>query len=98
MTLILPVPSKTHPATLSNITTGKTAANNGIRTEFMPQNRLLHAKTLVIDGLICWVGSGNMTAAAAGHNHEIYSRFESQKCATKIVDYWKLQGIIINEN
>lgn len=87
--LFLPVPSNTHPATLQNITSANRAKCAGIDTNFVKLPRLLHAKSTVIDSLVCWIGSGNLTAAAANHNHEIYCRFENADIAERIVARWR---------
>jgi phosphatidylserine/phosphatidylglycerophosphate/cardiolipin synthase-like enzyme len=57
---------------------------------FVPQPNLLHAKSLVVDGLIVWAGSGNMTAAAAHHNHELYIHFEHEEIARRIEARWNM--------
>lgn len=86
--IFLAAPSKHHPATAQNITAGRIAREAGILTRLVPQPGLLHAKTLVIDASRVWIGSGNFTAAAAHHNHEIYCRFDSPQCAARIVERW----------
>jgi phosphatidylserine/phosphatidylglycerophosphate/cardiolipin synthase-like enzyme len=77
-------------ATLSNNSSAGFAAEQGITTRFVPPDRLMHAKSIVIDGRIIWIGSGNMTASAAHKNHEIYCRFESVEIAARIEARWKL--------
>lgn len=86
----LAAPSKIHPATAQNATAAALAFKAGMQTRYIPQPNLLHAKSVIIDDLICWIGSGNMTAAAAHHNHEIYVRFESQEIARRIKNRWQL--------
>lgn len=85
---ILPVPASQHPATWRNAQAAEAAYKEGIQTRWVPQPRLLHAKTLVIDEKLCYVGSGNMTAAAAHQNHEFYVRFEDQEIARQIQQRW----------
>ncbi len=88
VTFFLASPTKVHPATAQNATAGALAFKAGIRVRFVPQPNLLHAKSAVIDEHIVWIGSGNMTAAAAHHNHEIYIRVESQNIAHRIATRW----------
>src|SRR4030065_2657752 len=59
----LPAPSKIHPATAYNDSAGECAFAAGMHTRFVPQPNLLHAKSVIIDGQIVWIGSGNNTAA-----------------------------------
>ena len=90
----LAAPSKNHPATAQNLTAGGILRSAGMRAHFVPQPRLLHAKTLIIDARIVWIGSGNFTAAAAHHNHEIYCRFESPEIAQRIAARWQsIEGV-----
>jgi phosphatidylserine/phosphatidylglycerophosphate/cardiolipin synthase-like enzyme len=84
----LPSPSPIHPATARNATAARTAWENGMCTRFVPQPNLLHAKSVIIDTRIVWIGSGNMTTAAAHHNHEIYIRFLSPEIAKRISHRW----------
>lgn len=85
--LILPASTRTHPATAHNNTTAQTAAAVGITVSLVPMPRLLHAKTVSIDGRISWVGSGNFTAAAASHNHEAWIRTEDEQTAAELLHF-----------
>ncbi len=85
---ILPAPTRIHPATLQNVSAAQHAATVGMHTRFVPMPNLLHAKSTVIDKNICWVGSGNLTAAAAHYNHELYVRFASPEIAQQITERW----------
>lgn len=89
VTFILPAPSKIHPATLNNLAAAQAAHDQGMHTRFVQQPNLLHAKTAVIDRSIIWIGSGNMTAAAAHHNHEIYTRGIDPTAAAAILSRWE---------
>lgn len=84
----LAAPTKIHPATMQNITAGKIAAVVNMKTRYVPQPNLLHAKTVVIDQRTVWIGSGNFTAAAAHFNHELYCRFECEAIAARITSRW----------
>lgn len=86
---LLAAPTKIHPATAQNATTAVRAHAHGIQTKFVAGSRLLHAKTAIIDDLILWVGSGNMTAAAAHYNHECYVRYESSRDAAALLARWR---------
>ncbi|HEY6022158.1 MAG TPA: phospholipase D-like domain-containing protein, partial [Candidatus Paceibacterota bacterium] len=85
--IFLPTPQPAHPATMRNASAAAIAYKSDIQCRFIPGPRLLHAKSIVIDGEQVWIGSGNMTAAAALTNHEFYVQFESRECATRIEQY-----------
>lgn len=71
-TIILPMPSKEHPATAQNASAAATLRAIGCTVYLRASRNLLHAKTAIIDMAEAWVGSGNMTAAAAHHNREVW--------------------------
>lgn len=81
--IILPKPSHIHPATLQNHTMAKLAFERGVRVTFATGAELLHAKAVVVDGVILWVGSGNFTGAAAHRNNELYLRTVAPAIAGK---------------
>lgn len=85
----LPAASKTHGATLMNTGTLNELASIGATVHSIPMPNLLHAKTVLIDENIVWIGSGNWTAAAAHHNHEIYNRTESHYIARVLAKHWE---------
>lgn len=70
----LPAPTRTHPATARNYTAQQWFEANGIPCALLPLPGLLHAKTCQIDESILWVGSGNLTQAAATYNREAWIR------------------------
>lgn len=82
-------PSKSHPATARNASAGALAFQAGMHVRYVPQPNLMHAKSIIIDDKTVWIGSGNMTAAAAHHNHEIYVRFEAPEIAARIKKRWE---------
>lgn len=86
VSIFLPSVSRAHPATAYNAAAALTAFNAGMRVRFVPQPHLLHAKTVILDENIVWIGSGNMTAAAAHHNHELYCRFQNHEIAARIAE------------
>lgn len=85
----LPAPMPHAPATRGNHGAGRACAEAGIQPHFVTGNRLLHAKTCVIDARSVWIGSGNFTAAAAHHNHEAYLRADCVKIAAAIIARWE---------
>lgn len=88
---ILPAPHAAHPATLQNSTAGYSLHEAGGKIHLLRPSRLLHAKTITIDDDICWIGSGNFTAAATAHNHEFYCRFTSPQAVQRLREYWEDQ-------
>lgn len=85
----LPAPSPIYPATKNNTGAGSKITLNGMHIHYVTGNRLLHAKTCVIDESSIWIGSGNFTAAAAHHNYEAYLRADCPAIARQIVNRWK---------
>lgn len=72
--VIVPMPSPAHPATARNAAAGIIMTRAGITVHLVHGPDLLHAKTILIDDRIAWVGSGNLTNAAATRNHEFWLR------------------------
>lgn len=87
--LYLPAPLKSAGATITNQKTADTAQRHGIACHLIPGPNLLHCKSMVIDQLIIWIGSGNFTAAAANHNHEAYMRHRCPSMARQMQDRWE---------
>lgn len=92
--VILSEPSISHPATLRNETAAKLMRASGIRAFLLPPRNLLHAKTGLIDNRIAWVGSGNLTAAAALHNTECWMRADDETTAHQLAGF---AGAVNNE-
>lgn len=88
----LPTPGKSHPATAMNSASASRLFAIGVTVIFLPLVRLLHAKTVSIDGQIAWVGSGNWTAAASAHNREAYLRAASPALARRLADHWRTEA------
>jgi phosphatidylserine/phosphatidylglycerophosphate/cardiolipin synthase-like enzyme len=84
--LVLPAPQTAHPATWANMTSATKAHAAGVHTVLIPGARLWHAKAAVIDDRIAWVGSGNLTDAAAVRNVEIWTRMNGAELATDLLD------------
>lgn len=87
---ILPATSKSHPATAQNFTAAARLESIGVQCQFIQPSNLLHAKTVTIDDKIAWIGSGNWTAAATGHNFEMYARIECEKTAKILREHWDM--------
>lgn len=71
--VMLPAPSKAHPATAQNARTAKQFADYKVQVHLIAPTKLLHAKSLLVDDRLACVGSGNWTQAATCHNHEIWT-------------------------
>jgi len=84
--IYLAAPQPAHPATAQNRHTAIVAHNAKLRCNLIPGPSLLHAKCCVIDCRLVWTGSGNFTAAACGHNKEIYARIESAPVALQTLE------------
>jgi phosphatidylserine/phosphatidylglycerophosphate/cardiolipin synthase-like enzyme len=91
VTIALPAPSEAHPATLRNHTTALTLRAARIGAVLVPPARLLHAKTTTIDAAIAWIGSGNITAAAAHHNRELYLRTTDPRTVAEAMGWQRQQ-------
>lgn len=91
--VVLPPPSKAHPACAFNRQVAGVLHAFGARVWFAPVSNLLHAKTATIDEQIVWVGSGNWTAAAANHNREAYLRVASATLAQQQLRHWRECGL-----
>jgi phosphatidylserine/phosphatidylglycerophosphate/cardiolipin synthase-like enzyme len=77
--IILPMPSKMHPATAQNATAAATLRAIGCTVWLHPAANLLHAKTCCIDHAEAWIGSGNFTSAAAHHNNEAWMQTDDPR-------------------
>jgi len=90
---IIAAPSRSHPATLRNHESAEWLNKQGFGTVLVPLPGLLHAKTALIDRATAWVGSGNLTHAAATHNHECWMRStESNVVAELAIFHAELRG------
>lgn len=92
--VILPSPSKSHPATMFNGHAAERLHKLGAFCSWAQPGRLLHAKTCAIDQAVVWIGSGNITAAAATYNHEAYLRVESVEFAARLRAQWRAAGFL----
>lgn len=91
--VIIPAPTSAHAATKRNESAAQWCKSNGIKAYLLPGEHLLHAKTVLIDKNICWVGSGNLTTAAATHNHEAWIRQTGYRIAAQLSEFHgKLKG------
>lgn len=85
----LPAPTPIHPGTRANAGAGRALTGAGIAIHYVTGARLLHAKTVTIDDLAVWIGSGNFTAAAAHFNHEAFIRLDCAKFAQELQARWR---------
>lgn len=76
VTLLIAAPMNAHPATSRALHAARYLHGFGVTVLLVPGPRLLHQKTVCLDREVCWVGSGNFTAAAANHNYELYARMK----------------------
>lgn len=84
LTVAMPAPTLAHPATLRNDSAAATLRSIGAVVSLVPPTNLLHAKSVIIDHAIAWVGSGNFTAAAAHHNRECWLRTDDAQVAADL--------------
>jgi phosphatidylserine/phosphatidylglycerophosphate/cardiolipin synthase-like enzyme len=87
--VLLPAPSPIYPATKGNFRAGSELTKEGVEINYIKGPKLLHAKTAIIDNRAVWIGSGNLTAAAAHHNHEAYIRLDSERIACDLLKRWE---------
>lgn len=66
--------TSSHPATRTNNRSAEILHKAGAICHLVPPPNILHAKCVIIDNFITWIGSGNMTQAAHSHNHEVWLR------------------------
>lgn len=89
----LAAPTLAHPATARNASTAATLIDIGIAVHMIAGHRLLHAKTALVDRRITWTGSGNLTAAAMNHNHELWMRTTDPAVASFVARWHASIGI-----
>lgn len=95
--VFLPEPSISQPATIRNATARAVIQDLGGQCHLVPITRLLHAKTALIDHEIAWVGSGNLTAAAANHNREFFIRVTDPPAVNALQAFYNELGAAANE-
>ena len=71
----------------SNLTAAAALEKAGVRVRFDPANMATHAKTFVIDGRYCFVGSHNLTHAAMARNAELSVFIDSTEMAQQITEF-----------
>ena len=71
----------------TNLLTAKQLENNGITVYLDSPHKTTHAKIVIIDDNIVYIGSHNFTQSALKYNHEVSVRIESHKIAKKLIDY-----------
>jgi len=74
VTVCLPSPAADSAATARNVSTARALHSHGIRCALLPRPGLLHAKSALLDDGLAWLGSANLTFAAARWNLELMLR------------------------
>lgn len=77
-------PASKNQAAWRNLSSSLVLSTFGWRVHFPNAGKLLHAKSMLIDQKILYVGSGNFTHSAAHNNWECFIRTDSQSA---IADY-----------
>jgi phosphatidylserine/phosphatidylglycerophosphate/cardiolipin synthase-like enzyme len=70
-----------------NADTAKRLKQSGIRACFDAPDRTTHAKLVVIDGRILFIGSHNLTQSALKYNREVSVRIDSPALAEEALRY-----------
>jgi phosphatidylserine/phosphatidylglycerophosphate/cardiolipin synthase-like enzyme len=71
----------------SNRSAAQMLENAGVKVRFDNASIATHAKTFVIDGRYCFLGSHNLTHAAMSRNAELSIFLESPEMAEKITNF-----------
>jgi phosphatidylserine/phosphatidylglycerophosphate/cardiolipin synthase-like enzyme len=71
----------------SNRSAAQMLENAGVKVRFDTESIATHAKTFVIDGRYCFLGSHNLTHAAMSRNAELSIFLESPEMAEKITNF-----------
>ena len=71
----------------SNKSAAQMLENAGVKVRFDKASIATHAKTFVIDGRYCFLGSHNLTHAAMSRNAELSIFLESPEMAEKITNF-----------
>ena len=84
---------RVHVLLEDSIDTNRVAYNylrsNGVDVSFDSPSTTLHAKVIVIDGRIVFIGSHNWSEAALNWNHEVSVRIDSEEFAKEMEDYFR---------
>jgi phosphatidylserine/phosphatidylglycerophosphate/cardiolipin synthase-like enzyme len=91
VSIYLPAPLLSHPATLNNVHAATKAHRNQIRCTLLKPPNVLHAKFAIIDNHVTWIGSGNMTSAAHHHNREVWLRCDNTAIAAELQAWIEIQ-------
>ncbi len=71
----------------TNLHTAKRLEDKGIHVYLDSPRRTTHAKVVVIDKKIVYIGSHNLTQSALRYNHEVSVRIVSPDMAKEIISY-----------
>jgi phosphatidylserine/phosphatidylglycerophosphate/cardiolipin synthase-like enzyme len=75
--------------TKANKDTGEELAAEGATVIYDSPKTRMHAKSVVIDGRIVYIGSHNYTHSALNYNRELTVRIESEEIAKQTIEYIK---------
>lgn len=64
----------------------------GVRIAFGAKDQVSHAKFVIIDADICYVGSHNFTFASMTRNFEVTVRYQSADLANQLLQLWNRQA------
>ncbi len=78
----------------SNLLAAKRMEKGGIKVYFDSPYRTTHAKVVIIDRRIVYIGSHNFTQSAFKYNHEVSVRIVSPAFAKRLINYF---GILKHE-
>ncbi len=71
----------------TNLSVAKMLKERGIKVYFGPRDRIVHAKVVIIDTRIVYIGSHNLTESALKYNHEATIRIVSPDVARRLTGY-----------
>lgn len=74
----------------TNLATAKRLKDKGIEVDFDSSRVITHAKVIIIDGKIVYIGSHNLTQSALRYNHEVSVRIVSPAVARELTDYMEV--------
>ncbi len=71
----------------ANLTVAKKLDNKGVKVYFDSPHRITHAKVIIIDKRIVYIGSHNFTQSALRYNHEVSIKIISPAVAQELINY-----------
>jgi phosphatidylserine/phosphatidylglycerophosphate/cardiolipin synthase-like enzyme len=86
---VMDIAKKDDLTTKFNLDTGDELAEAGVIIRYDDVRQRMHAKTMVIDGRITYIGSHNYTHSALKYNDEITARIVSEGTAGETIEFIK---------